>query len=64
MVSVCLPPLPDVQVVALWRKGRASYDEIRALRLRLPEVAERPIAAAFREARSSTKWVLATCHPA
>jgi hypothetical protein len=66
MTSVCLPPLPDepvVQVVARWRTGVASCEEIQALRRVLPDLREMPIADVFRQARSVSEWVLATCQP-
>lgn len=67
MVSFYLPSLPDepdVRVVVRWRDGHASHAEIAALRQLLPELRDRPAADVFREARASTEWALATCHPA
>ena len=67
MVSFYHPPLPhkpDVQVVVRWRNGRASHQEIAALRQLLPELRDRPIAEVFRETRATSEWVVATCHPA
>lgn len=67
MVSFYHPPLPDepdIQVVTRWQNGRASCEELLALWRFLPEVRDRPASEVFRQARSSTGWVLAVCHPA
>ena len=62
-----LPPLlavePDVQVVFRWKGGRASNEEVRALQRLLPELRDRSLSDVVQEIRSSTEWILATCHP-
>ncbi|VTR93518.1 unnamed protein product [Gemmata massiliana] len=55
--------LTRVRVVARWREGRASHEEVLALRRFLPDVRDRPLVEVLREVQAVPDWVLAVCHP-
>ena len=56
-------PLPRVRLVARWRGGGPSPQELAALRSLLPAVRDWPLAELAQEARESAGWVLGVFPP-
>lgn len=50
-----------MQVIVRWRNGRASPQELAALRELIPALQDRPASDVFREARQTNEWVAVTC---